>query len=312
MEKEILGQVFRELREQKNFSLAKAAGDEKGASVFVTSRQQLSRFERGESDITLTKIFDLLENIGVSFEEYLYHVRGYQLPTGWDFFYKADILYEYGKYDELADLYQKIQASYAVSKKQSEYWRSLRIKAMLVRNHVQGWQFTEEELAQVRDYLFSVLEWGEEEIFLFGDLVEPVPGDSDLSEFLPDDLIETFTKEIIARKEFYAEVKDNRNLVIWCVRDVAYHFIAKKDQARATYFMNQYWEIIKDPLPDVYVHKEYKMIESLYQLMIGKIEEGKKNLEELAAVYEYLYFKDTADAVRKAIPEFVAQFVTDK
>lgn len=51
------GRVFREIHEMKNLSLAKVAGDYENSPNLITSKQQVSRFELGESDITLTKIY---------------------------------------------------------------------------------------------------------------------------------------------------------------------------------------------------------------------------------------------------------------
>lgn len=55
MDSKSWGRVFREIREMKNLSLAKVAGDYENSPNFITSKQQVSRFELGKSDITLTK-----------------------------------------------------------------------------------------------------------------------------------------------------------------------------------------------------------------------------------------------------------------
>ena len=55
MDSKSWGRVFREIREMKNLSLAKVAGDYENSPYFITSKQQVSRFELGKSDITLTK-----------------------------------------------------------------------------------------------------------------------------------------------------------------------------------------------------------------------------------------------------------------
>ncbi|GAA3262021.1 HTH-type transcriptional regulator Rgg family [Lactococcus lactis subsp. lactis] len=57
MDSKSWGRVFREIREMKNLSLAKVAGDYENSSNLITSKQQVSRFELGESDTTLTKIY---------------------------------------------------------------------------------------------------------------------------------------------------------------------------------------------------------------------------------------------------------------
>lgn len=57
MDSKSWGRVFREIREMKNLSLAKVAGNYENSPNFITSKQQVSRFELGKSDITLTKIY---------------------------------------------------------------------------------------------------------------------------------------------------------------------------------------------------------------------------------------------------------------
>lgn len=57
MDSKLWGRVFREIREMKNLSLAKVAGDYENSPNLITSKQQVSRFELGKSDITLTKIY---------------------------------------------------------------------------------------------------------------------------------------------------------------------------------------------------------------------------------------------------------------
>ena len=56
---ENLGKVFRDFRLNGHYSLKEAAGQ-------VCSTSQLSRFELDESDMTLSKFLDLLDNIHVT------------------------------------------------------------------------------------------------------------------------------------------------------------------------------------------------------------------------------------------------------
>ena len=58
---EHLGKVFREFRTSGNYSLKEAAGES-------CSTSQLSRFELGESDLAVSRFFEILDNIHVTIE----------------------------------------------------------------------------------------------------------------------------------------------------------------------------------------------------------------------------------------------------
>ena len=68
---ENLGKVFRDFRLNGHYSLKEAAGQ-------VCSTSQLSRFELGVSDMTLSKFLDLLDNIHVTLENFMDKARNFQ------------------------------------------------------------------------------------------------------------------------------------------------------------------------------------------------------------------------------------------
>ncbi|WP_261006136.1 helix-turn-helix domain-containing protein, partial [Streptococcus agalactiae] len=63
--------IFREFRLNRQFSLKQVASNELSVS-------QLSRFERGESDLSLTKFLGALEAIDLSISEFMDRVNKYQ------------------------------------------------------------------------------------------------------------------------------------------------------------------------------------------------------------------------------------------
>ena len=60
----ILGETYRKIREEKGISISSLAGAE-------ISKSQISRFELGETEISVFKLLYLLERIGVTLEEFL-------------------------------------------------------------------------------------------------------------------------------------------------------------------------------------------------------------------------------------------------
>ena len=65
-----LGQTFKQLREARHISLAKASGEQFSPSM-------LSKFESGKNDISAQKLFIALENTHIEINEFLYLTRGF-------------------------------------------------------------------------------------------------------------------------------------------------------------------------------------------------------------------------------------------
>ena len=65
-----LGQTFKELREARHISLAKASGGQFSPSM-------LSKFESGKNDLSAQKLFIALENTHIEINEFLYLTRGF-------------------------------------------------------------------------------------------------------------------------------------------------------------------------------------------------------------------------------------------
>ncbi|MDQ8766745.1 helix-turn-helix transcriptional regulator [Streptococcus ruminantium] len=65
-----MGEIFKDLRTSRKISLKEATGGEFSYSM-------LSKFENGESDITISKLLIALENIHTELAEFVYLVRGF-------------------------------------------------------------------------------------------------------------------------------------------------------------------------------------------------------------------------------------------
>ena len=283
------GRVFREIREMKNLSLAKVAGDYDNSPNYITSKQQVSRFELGNSDITLTKIYDLVENMGLSFEEYLYHVRNYELPSGRALFEALGRLQELGNLPEIEKIYQKLQARFVESQKQTDYWNALEYKTFLAQKKYKSYQISEKEIQEVSDDLFSMLEWGEAELFLFSEFIY----------FLPETLVFEFSKELIKRTKFYRKIPENKTQVTLVIRDCTNYFIEKSQVEQAEILLKSYEKLIESPIIDVYNRKEYLSIKGNYQFLIGDIEKGNQIFEDLAIMYEKLGYDKAASYMKE-------------
>ncbi|MFM0792776.1 helix-turn-helix domain-containing protein [Streptococcus suis] len=190
------GQTFKLIREGKGKSLAEVA---KGH----ISTSQLSRFENGESDITVSKLFGVLAEMNVDVDEFVYASQDF-------------------KKDELTSILEQIKESLYIGNvaklKQllSEQMRKSqggereefhRLNAILIayklRNLDKTVVVSKEDTAFLTDYLFRVENWSYYEILLFANTIDK----------LGHQTMMLFCRELLHRTQFYREMKQHRLVV---------------------------------------------------------------------------------------------------
>ncbi|MFC4653360.1 Rgg/GadR/MutR family transcriptional regulator [Lactococcus nasutitermitis] len=296
MEAKILGLVFRECRELKNMSLAKAAGDFSHSLNYITSKTQLSRFERGIEDITFQKILALVENIGLSFEEYLYHVRNYSLDDSTDLFQRLVYLNETKDFAGLEKIYQNLLVSYNKTSAPHTYWKMQIIRQNFENYGYKDYKVTPEEHLAAADYLFSMLEWGELEVqlYVFTDLGEQLRYD--------------YARELLKRTEFFQKLPQNKRRIITIIKGITYEAINNNNREIATEFLEKYRQLLNVPFVDVQNRKEFMLVEGEYYYLVGKFAKGRKTLENVLTAYEMLQYPQSATNIKKRIEKLEKKY----
>lgn len=157
-----LGKTLRKVREGKQVSI-------NSISDKHLSKSQISRFERGESEISCIRLINILDKLNISLDEFL-------------------ILYDndYTKTETFIKLIQYIRQEYATKNIKnitkllfdtSDYdldpFKKTMIKSIIytLDNTIKP---TEDELLKLTDYLFKVEKWGYYEIILLGNCVRTI------------------------------------------------------------------------------------------------------------------------------------------
>ncbi len=68
-----IGTIYRDLRTERGLTL-------KDATTGEISYSQLSKFERGESSITIHHLVNLVHNLGISFSEFIATIEKFDSP----------------------------------------------------------------------------------------------------------------------------------------------------------------------------------------------------------------------------------------
>lgn len=156
------GETLRIIRQQKGLTLKKLAEN-------ICSISFLSKFERGDSDITLDLMTRLLEKLMMSFDEFLYIHHDYQPDQLEQFFKEARIAYlnrDAVQLKKLKNTALKKWKQYGVETYHSNALLLEVYESIIDSNYkVEG--LKKYDISLLSDYLFRVEVWGYYELSLY-------------------------------------------------------------------------------------------------------------------------------------------------
>lgn len=187
------GKTLRFIRTSKQVSINKLADD-------VISKSQLSRFERGESEISCSKLNHLLNKLNTSFDEFLIINRGFSDD---DFKIMINEIRDSTASSDIQNLIKILESYQSKDKSTLKNFEITLLKSIL-NNYSKDIYPSKSELDELVDYLFKVEHWGYYEISLFGNCFRQ----------LTYQTIFSLTKELLNKIRYYIRAESNKRLVI--------------------------------------------------------------------------------------------------
>ena len=278
-----LGKVFKELRESRKISLRKATGGRFSASL-------LSRFENGQSEISAPKLITALENIHASMEELLFLARGFHQDAYSEFRNRIVEAIDPQDLTSLRTLYQREYQQLPFSKDRQEHI----LNAILIKSYMKAIDvtvtLTSEEERVLHDYLFSVEIWGLYELSFF----------SSCSPLLSVQLLTKYTREMLRKSDFLQGVGKNRNMMYTLLLNAFMACIEIDDFTNALYFKKQIEKNFFEE-NETYFRIVYLWAEGLLDSKQGRVEEGRKKMEDAVRIFEIIGCSKSADYYRSVI-----------
>ncbi|MDU5121525.1 MAG: Rgg/GadR/MutR family transcriptional regulator [Streptococcus salivarius] len=189
------GEVFKVIRKSKGVKIIDIADEQ-------ISKSQISRFERGESTITLFKLTHMLDKICVTVEEFMYIVRNYKLDNFREQLITIRKYYMDNDIDSLKRLFhfESLDKNSILNR-----LRAYSIKSILYNiTKSQVYKLNQTECDEISNYLFQIDNWGFFEIAILGNTLRN----------LPVELSFLLTKEILSKKNIYVNIPENKKNII--------------------------------------------------------------------------------------------------
>lgn len=189
-----LGETLRMVRKGKGISICKLAD-------WNLSKSQISRFERGESEISCIRLINLLNKLKMTLEEFLtIHDRIHdETHSTSEFFRLVNYVRKEYNSDHIKNLKLLISnpSSYGVSSLEKVMLKSI------IFTVDENYKPSDKELLLLTDYLFRVEVWGYYEIILLSNCVRTLNYDS----------LFLLTKEMLKNYYYSNFNKTNKTLV---------------------------------------------------------------------------------------------------
>ena len=270
-----LGEVFKELRKSRNVSLQEATGGEFTYSM-------LSKFERGEADLSSMKLITALDNIHSDLNEFMYLVRGFSQKKVLAFQENLWDLYDREGIDSLQSLYEETTKKYRSSAKKSYLLQMIRIKSLLVffDSEIRA---TDEELTFLYDYFFTIDIWGNYELELF----------STISTLFPLPLYFKYSREMLQKTDLLGSLPSNKVGIDTILINGLFKAIEEKDKLKADYFV---FQIEKRELPEseAYLKIIYMIAKGYYDTIFKVENKGLEKIQRGIAILQDLEYVDGA------------------
>ena len=254
-----IGSLTKKIRLSKKLSLKDVAGDYLSVSF-------LSKFERGESEISLSRFLCILENLDVSIEE-IYGTFSKDNPTRTEeLLARVSKAFQQNNIPALKKYYYEEIEKFNSTQKKIFLYNSILIDSFLIS--ITGKKMNKKHIEVISDYLFDVDQWGKRELVILGNSMSAVPTNT----------LNLLIKEIIYKTTLFGNNEENKKIKIDLILNGISIFLERKELNYAKFYIDLFDTLT---IPEVYLYErvEYNILIGTYWILIGKIEVGKKKIE---------------------------------
>ena len=214
------GEIFKKFRESRGLRL-------KDVAKAGISTSQLSRFEKGETDLTISKFMFILDEINMPIDEFMYAVHDFHRDE------LNELLSKVRHFVSTRDVEGMKKLLYSQMELEDRREKFHQINIILLKIRLQDLSgetyVTDQEIVTISDYLFSAEYWGYYELLLFMNTIDAFNHNTMM----------ILAKEMCHRSDFYRDIPNNRRLLATMLLNAYITCIERNEWMDALYFEKQ-------------------------------------------------------------------------
>ncbi|MBC5638334.1 helix-turn-helix domain-containing protein [Ornithinibacillus sp. BX22] len=266
------GETFRIIRKQKGVTMKELADG-------VCSISFLSKFERGDSDITLGIFTRILDKLMLSMDEFIYVHHDYQPSQLEQFFQLVNTAYTSQNSDRLKQLKNQEMKKWERYGIETYYFNVLMLEVYdsMVSSTMMDENVNKAEIDLLTDYLFRVEVWGYYELALY----------SATMFFLDPGVVIQLSKTAYIKSSRYQELKKARDTITAILINTITYLIGPVNrfpeeltyEQEITEFFS-YLDAIQLPEDKLFERLKILQLKGALELKLGNKESGEAKLRQ--------------------------------
>lgn len=281
------GNFFRELRNEKRMSIIEV-------SEGILSVGQLSKFERGLNDVSLSKFVKLLNRINITLEEFDLLCNNYEKSNLQQIVKQIRKAYTNRDTEELLRLSNEEYSKWQQTGNINNRYNYLMISIM--NDELNDCKTVkDEDVELLTDYLFAIDDWTYYEIVLFGNSISAIPIQT----------VIILSEEISRKTKFFQSNNEHRKMIIHILLNANLICLLNDKIDQSYQFQQEIDQLINS---QTYLYEKNLLMysEGLYLLKINKIAEGTKKVNRALEICRELESFKLADSYMTYFNEIMA------
>lgn len=269
------GNTFRTFRKNKGYTLKQVASG-------IVSVSFLSKFERGDSDISFSMMVKLLERMMITYEEFYFLHNREKTNAIDEFFNQAETAYAKRDVQAINRLKNQAIKSYQRSNLAPFQCNILLLEVYRSMIELETPDFEDESLEQLTNYLFDIETWGYYELRLYNSTLFLLPPESAIF----------FSKSIYSKIEAIKKLPLLHNVFIRIMLNTITYLTGGQNprflyEEECRTFMD-YLDNSDIPEGDLKARVGYLQAQAYLDIRLGNADKGVATLKRVIALYEEL------------------------
>ena len=258
------GKTYKKLRKDRNLTQEDVAGSQ-------LSVAQVSKFERGDSRVTLENFYYMVEKLGLTLQEFEHRALGNELNGFYQLLEQLSIYYaesnERGLRKLLLDERKKIDFGGF-----HHELNCIMIKNM-IGELIKGKLISEEEKQKISDYLLSIEDWGYYQLTLYGNTIDAFSNTA----------IYALSTDVLTRTQYYKAIPQNKKLTIQVLVNTVIVYVERQEFEYARFFRDAIVGMLSET--DIYERALFLFISGLVDIYSGN-KEGKQKMKDAIDIFD--------------------------
>lgn len=269
------GELIKKIRTEKMLKSKEVYQD-------IFTRPSIARFEKGESDTTTRKFFEIIDNLNISLDEYYFLYYTDEESVYLKVIERVLEVQHIGNGEDFLNLEEEFMSKYKSTSK-VVYLHYSCISHFLAHSYL-SLPYPEKQLKTIMEYLFTVGTWNYYELVLFNNSLD----------FLHNDFVDSVYKKVQNKMKKLQKLRRYKNELFSLISNILVIRIHSQNLEDSKYYLNELRVNLSVHNTNMYEKTMVIFFNELIKIMENPMEDRKK-INSVLSVFTFLEMEHNRD-----------------